>query len=181
MKPFKKVAAVVYLLASLMVLGSYVASLAGPFTGRMRELERMLPFRVAIAACLAIIALQALYVLGLVLFSRPAPKSVRPGGAADIEVTLAAVASAARTAAAAEPDVLVEDVDVRARGREAGRVDIRVEAIALSDGSARELAHRVQSRVDAACERLLGAGCASCRVRFLPAKTVTLTKEVPGE
>ena len=91
MKPFKKVAAVVYLLASLMVLGSYVASLAGPFTGRMRELERMLPFRVAIAACLAIIALQALYVLGLVLFSRPAPKSVRPGGAADIEVTLAAV------------------------------------------------------------------------------------------
>lgn len=180
MKPLKRAVSAVYLIASLIVLGTYGLSLAGPFTGRMAELRAEPAFRWLLFACMAIMAVQALYVLGLALFTRPDLESVHPDGAPDIEVTCAAIASVAR-AAALEEDVLVEDVRVRATGHAHESARVQVDAIALGDGDLAGLAHRMQGRIADACERMLGATGVTARVRFLPSKTTTVTKEVSGE
>lgn len=180
MKPLKRAAAVAYLLACLVVLGSYAASHVGATAVRMAEISATLPFKIAVLVCLSIIAIQALYVLGLVLFSRPEPKSIRPAASPDIEVATAALATVARHAAQ-EDDVLIEGVEVRALGREGDAVAVRIEAIDLVEQDLAAAGQRMQKRVAKACERMLGASVATVRVRFLPTKTMTATREVTGE
>lgn len=180
MKPVKRIAAIIYLLACLVILGSYAASHIGATAARMAELGALLPFRIAVAVCLGIIGIQALYVLGLVIFDRPEPKAVRPVGNPGIEVTTTALAAVARAAARGD-DLLIEDVEARVRGREQAAVDVRVEAIALDGQDLNGMGARLQERVARACEQMLGAPGVTVRVRFLPTKTVTATREVSGE
>lgn len=181
MKPLKRFASVIYLLACLVVLGSYAASFAGPFAERMAELRGELPFRVTILVCLGIIAVQALYVLGLVLFHRPPATCVHPGGHPDIEVTREAIGSVARAAAAADEDVMIESVAVRVEGRTHAAARVEIEAIALDDTGLEGRAHRMRQRVEEACEQMLGTPGIVARVRFLPSRTVTVTREVSDD
>lgn len=181
MKPFKKMCAIIYLLACIAVLGTYGLSLVGPATERMAELRELPAFRIALLVCMAIMAVQALYVLGLAIFERPEPESVHPGANPDIEVTRSALEAVARATAKAEDDVLIEDVRVRVTGRERDSVRIQIDAIALVNEGLELMAHRMQRHVEAACDRMLGCSGATVRVRFLPSKTVTVTREVSGE
>ena len=57
-------------------------------------------------------------------------------------------------------------------------VHLEIEAIALVDGDLAALGQDMQGRVQRACEQMLGVPGVSVRVRFLPSKTVTVTREV---
>lgn len=174
MGPVKRLASAVYLVACVAVLGSFGLSLSGPLVGRMAYLRGELPFRAIMFAGIAIMAVQALYVLGLTLFSRREPVSVHPDANPDIEVTREAIASLARAAAAAD-DVMVENVEVRIVGRSRAHATVLIEAIPLVNDGLEGLARRMQLAVGDACDRMLGVSVARVRVRFLPARTVTTT------
>ena len=130
------------------------------------------------AVCLSIVALNMLAVLIFLFVDRPEPTCLRLDGDADIEVTTDALASIARTAAS-ERDVMVEDVRVSIAGRDRARADISIEAILLARCDIESVAHRVQHRVQTACDDMLGVSGARVRVRFLPSTTETITKELP--
>lgn len=176
----KKLCAIVYLVASSLLLGTLLASQVGPYTARIAELRSHDSFRWFIAACLAICALQMLYVLARVIFDRPEPDCVHPGGSPDIEVTASALESAA-TIAARDDDALIEDVRCRVHGRDGSSIRIEIDSIALTEHGLDELAARMQRRVESALADLLGPVAATVRVRFLPSKTTTVTREVSDE
>lgn len=176
----KKLCAIVYLVASSLLFGTLLASQVGPYTGRIAELLSKDGFRWFMAACLAVCALQMLYVLARVVLDRPEPACVHPGGSPDIEVTGSALESAA-TIAARDDDALVEDVRCRIHGRDGSSLRIEIEAIALTEHGLDEVASRMQRRVASALDDLLGPVDATVRVRFLPSKTTTVTREVSGE
>lgn len=177
MGPVKRLASAIYLVASVIVLGAFGCSLAGPLVGRMADLRAELPFRVIMFAGIAVMAAQALYVLGLALFSRRDPVCVHPDANPDIEVTREAIASVARAAAASD-DVMVEDVEVRVTGRARAQAVVLVQAIPFVNEGLEALARRAQLAVADACERMLGVAGTRVRVRFLPARTVTRTAPV---
>lgn len=172
----KKVAASVYLVAGALVLCSFIGSLAGPFAPRFAELLELPAYQVLMVVCAGVCVLQMLYVLGCILFDRPEPRCVHPLGTPDFEVTIPALESVARTAAQ-QDDVLVDRVQVRIRGREANAVHITIEAIALEEGLD-AIAESMRHRVERALRDTLGASCSSVRIRFLPARTTVVTKEV---
>ena len=58
---------------------------------------------------------------------------------------------------------------------------ITVEAIAFTEDGLTELAKRIQKSIERACDETLGASGATALVRFLPAKTTVVTKEVSRE
>lgn len=174
---FKKFCAVVYLLACAIALGTFAASLFGPAAGRVEALLDKPAFRILLAVCLAICALQALWVLARVIFDRPEPDCVRIEGAQEVQVALAAIESVAR-AAAGEEDVLIEEVRGRIAGRGSSDVRIAIDAIALTESGLDQMADRMRTRVENALETMLGTPASSVRVRFLPSKTTTVTKEV---
>ena len=180
MKPMAKVAAMLYLLSCALVLGAFTALLVGPAQDQAASLVERQPARIILLVCMGIMGIQALYLLGRVLFMRPEPMSVRPTAHPDIEVALDAVRHVARRAAM-EEDVLIEDVSTRVRGRSHEGVLVRIDAIDLGDRNLAALAAKIAARVQRACEHMLGAPGATVRVRFLPAKTTTTTREATGE
>lgn len=173
----KKFCAVVYLLSCVIALGTFAASLFGPAVGRVEALLDKPAFRIVLAVCLVVCALEALWVLFRVIFERPEPDCVRIDGAEEVQVTLTAIESVAR-AAAREDDVLIEEVRGRIQGRDSSGVRIAIEAIALTESGLDEIAERIRARVENALNTMLGTPAASVRVRFLPSKTTTETKEV---
>lgn len=181
MRPLKRAAAILYLLCCVFALGSFACSIVGPAQERMAYLLGLPAFRIALLAATGVIAIQALYVLGLVIVWRPEPRSVHPDANPDIEVTCPAIEKVARMAAVDDDDVLVESVRARVAGREAARVRIKVEAIALANEGLPGMAHRMQQRVQDACEAMLGCPGVHVRVRFLPSKTTTEIKEASDE
>lgn len=173
----KKLCAVVYLLSCAIALGTFAASLFGPAVGSVEALLDKPAFRIVLAVCLVVCALQALWVLLRVIFERPEPECVRIDGTDEVQVTLTAIESVARTAAR-EEDVLIEEVRGRIQGRDSSGVRVAIDAIALTESGLDELAERMRGRVESALQTMLGTPAASVRVRFLPSKTTTVTKEV---
>lgn len=177
MARFRKIALTVYLLAGIVVAGGFAGSLFGPYTERFVALLAQPPVRALVVVCLVVVCIQMLVTLIRVIAERPEPASVRLSGDPNIEVSVDAIVSAARIAAA-DRDIMVEDVDARVTGRERDAVRVRVTAIALIDQGLEGLAFRLQQRVAAACETLLSATPVTVQVHFLPSKTETITKEV---
>lgn len=173
-------ALIVYVLAGICVVGMFAGSLFGPYTARFAELLSLVWVRIALAVCLAIVCAQLIAVVVALIIDRPEPTCVRLEGNSDIEVSVDALTSVARVAAT-DPDILVEDIRARVVGRDKSEVQIHVDAIALVEHGLEGLARQVQQRVQEACERTLGTTGVSVSVRFLPSKTVTVTKEVAGE
>ncbi|MDO4437599.1 MAG: hypothetical protein Q4B77_06605 [Coriobacteriaceae bacterium] len=136
-----------------------------------------MPGRVLCAIALGIVAVHALAVLVGMALDKPEPARMRLEACPDIEVSVDALRSVAR-AAATSADVMVEDVRARVVGRNKDGVEIKVDAIALTSKDLKGLAHRVQSRVQAACDDMLGVSGVRVQVCFLPSKTTTVTKEV---
>lgn len=127
-------------------------------------------------ACLVAVAAVVAFIRTLVRGKEPA--SIHLGANGNIEVRLAAIESCARTAASEDPDVLVDRVDARVCGKERDGVRFTIDAIYLGDADLAPRAEKMQRAVAAACDRMLGVEVTSVRVRFLPSKTVTLSKEV---
>lgn len=181
MARFRKIALAVYLLAGIVVAGGFAGSLFGPYTERLASLLAQPPIRVFVAVCLVVVCIQMLVTLVRVIAERPEPASVRLGGDPDIEVSAEAIASTARIAAA-DRDIMVEDVEAHVVGREQDAVRVRVTAIALIDQGLEGLAFRLQQRVAAACETLLGTTPVTVQVHFLPSKTEAVsTRRSNGE
>ena len=177
MARIRKVALAVYLLAGIVVAGALAGSLFGPYTPRFAELLARPVVRAVVAVCLAIVCIQMLVTLIRMIAERPEPASVRLSGNPDIEVSTDAIASTAHVAAA-DRDIMVEDVEAHVTGRERDAVRVRVTAIALIDQGLEGLAFRMQQRVADACAALLGSTPVTVQVRFLPSRTETVTKEV---
>lgn len=78
MRPLKRAAAILYLLCCVFVLGSFACSIVGPAQERMAYLLGLPAFRIALLAATGVIAIQALYVLGLVIVWRPSPGACTP-------------------------------------------------------------------------------------------------------
>lgn len=180
MRRVRRIGLLLYLIAGVLVVGACAGSLFGPYTERFASMLASGSGRATMAICLVVVALNLIAVLMHLLVDRPEPTCMRLAGNADIEVSTEALASIARSAAV-ERDVMVEDVRARVVGRDRSGVDIRIEAIALTPHNVEGLAHRLQQRVQDACDEMLGVTGARVRVRFLPSKTVTVSKEVADE
>lgn len=178
MARIRKIALAVYLLSGIVVAGTLTGSMFGPYTARFDELLAQPFARAVVAVCLVVVCIQMIIALVRVIAERPEPAFARLGGNPDIEVSADAVASTARVAAAADHDIMVEDVEARVTGRERDAVRVRVTAIALIDQGIEGLAFRAQQRVSDACAALLGSTPVTVQVRFLPSRTETVTKEV---
>lgn len=132
----------------------------------------------------ALYLLASIVVLGgaTAALAGPDPGRIRallevPAGHPDVEVTVRALSSAARAAAAEDPELMIEGVSARVRGRAKDSALIKVDAIDLAGRNLTELASALEGRVQRACEHTLGASGVAVRVRFFPAKTVTTTQE----
>ena len=177
MRATRKILAALFLVAGALVALYASLRLAGVDTARADALLETDAGRIAAWACLGITALGVLACSLSALLERPEPAAVHPQGDPGIEVTLSAVVSCAR-AAAADADALVEQVEGRICGRDRDEVRLTVEAISLVGEGLDEIASRMRQRVEDACSRMLGIPGVHVRVRFLPSKTVTVTKEV---
>ena len=177
----KRVLAIVYLACAVVALGTFAGLYWGPYTHRFMLMMRDPIARIAVTVCGAVVALGVLVGVIRLMFARREPDCVHPAGAPDIEVTLSALSSCARRAAAGCGDVLIDRVDARVQGGDAARVRFKIDAIALDDHDLAARAAQMQTRVEEACETMLGASGATARVRFLPAKTTVKTVEVSGE
>ena len=180
MRRIRRIGLALYVIAAVVVAGVCAGSLFGPYTERIGTLMHSGTGRIVMAVCLVVVALNALAVIVYLMLDRPEPSCMRLSANSDIEVTTDALASIAR-AAAAERDVMVEDVRVRVVGRDGAGVDVRIDAIALTPLDLDGMARRVQRRVQDACDGMLGVPGARVQVCFLPSKTVTVVKEVAGE
>lgn len=182
MRVLRKLVAIVYLAAALCALGWFGGMVFTSYSARLTLLLRHeYTARIAVLVSIGITSLGVLITVARLLFSRPEPKSLKLEGAQQIEVALAAVESCARATAAAEDDMLVERVMGRIQGSGSTRVRLVVELIYLGDENLKSLGNRVRDDIERSCSDLLGSEAVSVRVRFLPTKTKTLTKEVSGE
>lgn len=173
MRVFKKICALVFLLAAVGSLGFLGGLIHPATTGRFTELMGRLPLRVALVVCMALTALGVVTVVLRTLFQRRPISVVRLQGRSDIEVATDAVSSVARIAAE-EAGVMVESVRCRAAAADVAGVRVEIEAIAFVDQGLSQLADRVQDAVRRACETLLGTSDVTVRVRFLPSKTTVI-------
>ena len=180
MRVLRKICAFVYLVAALAVLAMVTGLTFGPMTDRFDALLDLESVRIALAACLVILALGALATVIAAFAARREPDCVHPGGDPDIEVTVGALEAIARAAAERE-DVLVESVRGRVAGKDRSEVRFTIEAIAFTDTGLAELAGRVQASVERACDAMLGEQGVTALVRFLPSKTTIVTEEAPRE
>ncbi|HIU05468.1 MAG TPA: alkaline shock response membrane anchor protein AmaP [Candidatus Coprousia avicola] len=180
MRVIKKIGALLYLLAAIVVLGLVTGLTYGPFTARFERLLDNAAVQVVLAVCLVALALGALITVLAIFLARREPVCLHPGGNPDIEVSIAALKATATTAAERE-GVLVESVTGRIFGRDHDQVRFTVETIALTDEELAPLAKRVQDAIERACEETLGTPGVTALVRFLPAKTTVVTKEVSRE
>lgn len=179
-RALRKLAALAHLLSGAVVIGLVAAFAWSPLRGALGRAVDLPVARIALGACLAVLALGTLAASLAALLARRPPSCVHPGGDPDIEVSVAALESIARTAAERE-DVMVESVRGRIGGKDRSRVRFTIEAIAFTDRGLAELARRVQSRVAAACDAMLGEKGVTAVVRFLPSKTTVISKEAPRE
>lgn len=172
-----KIARAAYLVSGIVVVGGFAGSLFGPYTDRFSAFLSQPVARALVAVCLIVMCVQLVASLTRLLVDRPEPESMRLDGNPDIEVTTDTIVSVARVAAAEDHDVMIEDVEAHVTGRDREGVRVRVTAIALIDQGVEGLAFRLQQRVNNACESMLGTSGVTVQVRFLPSKTVTVTKE----
>ena len=181
MRAIKKIAAFAYLLAAAAAIACLMGIMASPdIQARViAGLERP-ALRIALLVCTGIVALGVLITSLRLLLARREPDCVHPDGNPDVEVRCAALASTAKVAAEAE-GVYVESVRCRVMGAGGAAVRFTLDVVAFTDVDLRGLALRIQRRVEGACSTMLGAAGVEARVRFLPAKTTVVTKEVPRE
>ncbi len=180
-----KIGALLYLVAAVVVTGvacglgvaPAMGAIAEPFTRRLTLMLEHMPARIALAACAAVLVLGVLITVIKAFLARRPPDAVHPAGDPDIQVTCAALTSIARAAAEAE-GVMVESVKARVAGKDRSQIRFTIEAIAFIDHDLARYAAYIQERVQAACERMLGATGVTVSVRFLPSKTTIVTKEV---
>ena len=181
MRQLKNACIAIYLFSAVVALTVVVGWLAG-VESIAAHMEGLLAgissLRLALAALLALVLVQIAWVNARALMGRPAPQAVNLNGNEDIQVSLAAVKSMARTAVTRVDDVMIENIQAAACARDLSGVHIRIEAIPLVNDGLESLARRVQLAVETACEQMLGCGGVTCQVRFLPAKTVIETREV---
>lgn len=179
MRTLKKICAIVYLLAAVVVVGGFACLQFGADDTRERfsELLEHSAGRIVLIVCLILLAIGVLATVVVTLVERRPPVSVHPAGNPNIEVRLTAITSVAR-AAAQEEDVLVERVSSRVVGRDASQVRVTLELIAFSEVGLESLGKRIQLHVEEACNRMLGAEGVMAQIRFLPSKTTTISKEV---
>lgn len=177
MKRIRKVGVVLYLIAAVVVLGLFTGSQFGAHADRFDALLAVPWVRVLAFACVCVVLVQMAVLLIASIADRQEPAFLRLSGDAQIEVALPALVSIARAAAPCD-DVLIEGIGAHVRGRDRAEAHIEIEAIALVDGDLASLGRDMQSRVQRACDRMLGAPGVSVRVRFLPSKTVTVIREV---
>lgn len=180
MRRIRTCALVVYLLAGIIVIVAFAGSLFGPYTARFSELLATPAWRVVVGVCLAVLAIHLGMVLFALLTSRPESPSMRLEGNPHIEVSTAALVSVARTSASSD-DVMIESVEAHVVGRDKREALIKIDAIALTPYNLEGLARRVQAHVQDACDQMLGVPGAVVQVRFLPSRTVTVTREVVDE
>lgn len=180
MQVFKRLLAFVYILASAVALGTFGAYLFSPEARRIEVLFQKPVVRYVLLACMVIAGLGALIGGLRMLFARRPVTCVHPHGNPNIEVSVGAVESVARTAAQ-DPEALIETVRARVQGRDASETSVYVEAIALGRENLDARAERIRERVQSACENMLGGEAVSVRVRFLPSKTTIVTQEVAHE
>lgn len=178
MRVFRKIATGVYAAAAVFSAALLAAFLWPERIPGAAETFAYAPARIAATALLCVSAAGALAAFIRALSRGTEPKSIRLTADGDIEVRLAALESCARMAASEDPDILVDRVDARVRGRDRDEVGFTIDAIYLGKADLKGRAEEVQRAVADACDRMLGIEAASVRVRFLPAKTVTLSKEV---
>ena len=183
MRTFKKIIALVYVLAAAALLGGVAVVMFTPWADEfLYQMERF-PFAsdIACAVCLGVVALGVLVGFFRLFFSRHEPDCVRSGTAQNVEVSLAAIESCARMAAPGDDDVMIESVEGRITGGDRSSVRLKVEVIAFADTGLGELGARIRDRVVAACSNMIGSGDITATVRFLPAKTTVHTVEVSDE
>lgn len=181
MRVLKRALAIVYLAAAIVALGTLVCQFWGPYTYRFMLLMRDPMSRIVVTACGGVVAIGVLVSFFRLMFARREPSCVHPAGERNIEVTLAALSSCARTAAERDDRVMVEHVEARVQGSDDSHVRFKVEAIALDDKDVAALATSMQQRIEKACDTMLGTPGTTACVRFLPSKTTVQTVEVSGE
>ncbi len=182
MRIFKKFLAVVYLAAAVCTLGWFGGMVFTTYSPRLTLLLRHeFAARVAVAVSLGITSFGVLVTVLRALFARAEIKSMRVDGTPEVEVALAAIESCARAAASEEEDVLVDRVLGRLKGSDKARVALTLELIYLGEEDLKSVGARVREHVECACSKMTGTEDVAVRVRFLPTKTKTLTKEVSGE
>ena len=181
MSVWRKIVTTIYLLASVVVLGGTTLLVFIPeYSDRMAELFDYYAFCVFFAVCLGILVLADVILLFYMLFKKPEPKCVHPGGNEEIQVTLKALESVVRNSAP-EDDVMIESIRIKVKGRDQGTARIRIEAIPLTNHGLEQMGERIKERVTTACEDMLGTEGVEVRVRFLSSKTETIIKEASGE
>lgn len=166
MRVLKRALAIVYLAAAVVALGTLVCQFWGPYTYRFMLLMRDPMPRIVVTACGGVVALGVLVGFFRLMFARREPSCVHPAGERNIEVTLAALSSCARTAAERDDRVMVEHVEARVQGSDESRVRFKVDAIALDDRDVASLAAAMQQRIEEACDTMLGMPGTTARVRF---------------
>ena len=127
-----------------------------------------------IVICAGIVFIGVLVTVIYAFTARREPKVICPAGNPQIQISLGALVSCARAAAAQEDEIMVEHVSCRIGGPDRSQAQFTIEAIAFSPQGLTELAQRVEARVQKACEEMLGAEGVSVRVRFLPSKTTVI-------
>ena len=177
---WKRIVAIAYLLVCIVVLGGFGFLVFGPYQAPARALFEIFGVRIAAAVCLAVIAIYSLVVVLRLFFKRPDPTCIHPDGNPDVQITKGALRAVVEVSAK-DDDLLIEDIDISIKGRDHARAKVRIQAICLTNHDASGVARRVQERVAAACQEMLGASGVSVQVRFLPSKTETFIKEASGE
>lgn len=166
MRVLKRALAIVYLAAAIVALGTLVCQFWGPYTYRFMLLMRDPLPRIVVTACGGVVALGVLVGFFRLMFARREPSCVHPAGERNIEVTLAALSSCARTAAERDDRVMIEHVEARVQGSDESHVRFKVDAIALDDRDVASQAIAMQQRIEEACDTMLGTPGTTARVRF---------------
>lgn len=177
MQRLRKIGLALYLLSALVVVGACAGSLFGPYQDRFAAMLATASGHVVMALSLAIVVAHLVVVLIRMLAYRPEPKSLRLRANPDIEVTTEALEALARTAAR-DRDIMIERVTARIASKDMSVAEVCIEAISLAPRELERTAQDMQQRVQVALDEMLGVSCARVRVRFLPSKTTTVTKEV---
>ena len=180
MRVLKRALAIVYLVAAVVALGTLVCQFWGPYTYRFMLLMRDPLPRIVVTACGGVVALGVLVCFFRLVFARREPSCVHPAGERNIEVTLAALSSCARTAAERDDRVMVEHGEARVQGSDESRVRFKVDAIALDDRDVASLAAAMQQRIVEACDTMLGTPGTTTSVRSPPPPPPAPPAEVNG-
>lgn len=181
-RALKRIIAFIYLACAACAIGAVVGMLFTPYSPYITlALRHDNDVRLAMAVGLSVLSLGVLISWARMTFTRKPVSCVHPAGDKRIEVSLAAIESCARTAATEAADVMVENVEGKIAGKAGAEVKLELDIIAFTEQGLAELGSKIESHVVSACEAFLGTDGVSCRVRFLPARTTSQTKEVTDE